>query len=241
MRVQHDIRDQERDHGDSEFVLQRKVSGGTECNGCQGREVHPPDRIGMSEEPGRDTKCDRRDDEKERRNHFGESIRSARYAKGICCSRVSVKGAGARCKHISVTPSRKPGGYNYFAPARALVSRTLRRFAAFSWMIPRLAALSIAETKARICSWLAVCPERTVFCIVRRRVTTLRFRSDRFSVCRARLAADFVLAIGNQKLRGRARSRADCDCQPRTFSKSEFTPTPQMAHPSKDSALQPFV
>jgi hypothetical protein len=31
---------------------------------------------------------------------------------------------------------------------------------------------------------------------VRRRVTTLRLRSDRFSVWRARLAADFVLAIG---------------------------------------------
>ena len=43
-------------------------------------------------------------------------------------------------------------------------------------------------------------PERTVFCIVRRRVTTLRLRSDRFTVWRARLAADFVFAIVNQKV-----------------------------------------
>jgi hypothetical protein len=92
------------------------------------------------------------------------------------------------------------GGYNYLAAASALLSRALRRFAAFSWMIPRLAALSIAETRARICSGLAVCEEPAVFCIVRRRVTTLRFRSDRFIVWRARLAADLVLAIVNQKL-----------------------------------------
>ena len=47
---------------DSEFVLPREVSGGAECNGGHGREVHPPDGIGVSEEPGRDTKCDRRDE-----------------------------------------------------------------------------------------------------------------------------------------------------------------------------------
>ena len=81
-----------------------EVSGGAECNGGHGREVHPPDGIGVSEEPGRDSKCDRHDDEKERRNHLEESIRPARYAKAICCSRVSVKYTGARCKHISVTP-----------------------------------------------------------------------------------------------------------------------------------------
>jgi len=32
--------------------------------------------------------------------------------------------------------------------------------------------------------------ERTVFCMLRKCVTTLRLRSDRFTVCRARLAAD---------------------------------------------------
>jgi hypothetical protein len=63
-------------------------------------------------------------------------------------------------------------------------------------MIPRFAALSIAEMMAQICSGL-VSGERTCFCIVRRRVTTLRLRTDRFIVWRARLAADLVLAIVN--------------------------------------------
>jgi hypothetical protein len=63
-----------------------------------------------------------------------------------------------------------------------------------------LAALSIAEINARTCSGLGVCAERTVFCIVRRPVTTLRLRSDRLSVWRARLAADFVFAIVIKKV-----------------------------------------
>jgi hypothetical protein len=63
-------------------------------------------------------------------------------------------------------------------------------------MIPRLAALSIAEITVRICSAGGVAEDRTCFCIVRRRVTTLRLRSDRLIICRERLAADFVLAIG---------------------------------------------
>jgi hypothetical protein len=67
-------------------------------------------------------------------------------------------------------------------------------------MIPRFAALSIAETSARICSGRGVCAERTVFRIVRRPVTTLRLRSDRFTVWRARLAADLVFAIVIKKL-----------------------------------------
>jgi hypothetical protein len=67
-------------------------------------------------------------------------------------------------------------------------------------MIPRLAALSIAEINARIWSALGVCVERACFCIVRRRVTALRFRSDRFNVWRARLVADLVLAIADQKI-----------------------------------------
>jgi hypothetical protein len=57
----------------------------------------------------------------------------------------------------------------------------------------------MAETSARICSRLGVCAERTVFCILLRRVTALRLRSDRFIVWRARFAADLVLAIVNQK------------------------------------------
>ena len=67
-------------------------------------------------------------------------------------------------------------------------------------MIPRLAALSIAEISARTCSGPGVCKERTVFCIVRRPVTTLRLRSVRFTVWRARLAADLVFAIGIKKI-----------------------------------------
>ena len=37
---------------------------------------------------------------------------------------------------------------------------------------------------------------------MRRRVPTLRLRSDRFNVWRARLVADLVLAIVDQKFRG---------------------------------------
>jgi len=88
----------------------------------------------------------------------------------------------------------------YLAPANALLSRALRRYAAFLWMIPRLAALSIAEISVRICSGLGVCTERTVFCIVRRRVTTLRLCSERFTVWRARLEADFVFAMVTKKV-----------------------------------------
>ena len=99
-------------------------------------------------------------------------------------------------------------------------------------MIPRLAALSIAEINARICSGPGVCAERTVFCIVRRPVRTLRLRSDRFTVWRARLAADFVFAIVIKKLRT-GRSRAHCDCQPPKVSKLHSGAGIQAAHPSK--------
>jgi hypothetical protein len=110
---------------------------------------------------------------------------------------------------------------NYLAPANALLSRALRRFAAFSWMIPRLAALSIAEISVRTCSGLGVCAERTVFCIVRKRVTTLRLCSDRFTVWRARLAADFVFAIVKKVLNLHARQRIAI-VNPEGFSQSGF-------------------
>ena len=48
--------------------------------------------------------------------------------------------------------------------------------------------------------------------MVRRRVATLRLRSDRFSVWRARLVADLVLAIVDQKIlwsRPRAATEAE--------------------------------
>jgi hypothetical protein len=62
-------------------------------------------------------------------------------------------------------------------------------------MIPRLAALSIAEIKARISSVFDDSFEAAPFCIVRKRASALRLRSVRFDVWRARLAADFVFAI----------------------------------------------
>lgn len=62
-------------------------------------------------------------------------------------------------------------------------------------MIPRLAALSIAETKVRISSALGDGVERACFCILRKRATTLRLRRVRVKVWRARFAADLVLAM----------------------------------------------
>jgi len=38
--------------------------------------------------------------------------------------------------------------------------------------------------------------------MVRNRLIPLRFRNDRFKVCRARLAADFVFAMGKDKWAG---------------------------------------
>src|SRR5687768_17309078 len=70
-------------------------------------------------------------------------------------------------------------------------------------MMPRLAALSIAEIMAWtfFASGFASVPERP-FCILRRRVRTLRLRRERTLVWRARLEADFVLAIGRNCERG---------------------------------------
>jgi hypothetical protein len=64
-------------------------------------------------------------------------------------------------------------------------------------MIPRLAALSIAEMIARI-STADAGVERIRFCRLRRRALTLRFRSARLCVWRDRFAADFVLAIAKE-------------------------------------------
>ncbi len=77
-----------------------------------------------------------------------------------------------------------------------LFKRAFRRFAAFLWIMPRLAALSMAEIIActSFASGFAAAAE-IPFCILRRRVRTLRLRSERTVVRRARLEADFVLAI----------------------------------------------
>ena len=109
-------------------------------------------------------------------------------------------------------------------------------------MIPRLAALSIAEISVRTCSGLGVCTERTVFCIVRRCVTTLRLRSDRFTVWRARLEADLVFAIVIKKIYGPPRSRAHCDCQPqKVFQACIHAPACKRPIRPRAEALQSFV
>ena len=74
--------------------------------------------------------------------------------------------------------------------------------------MPRFAALSIEEISRRIRLGSGLSEEPALLCRVRRCVTTLRLRSDRRTVCRARLAADFVLAIFS-KATGRAGSRTD--------------------------------
>jgi len=95
----------------------------------------------------------------------------------------------------------------YFA-ANALLRRALRWLAALRWMTPLLAALSIAEIAARICSAVRSGAERICFCSLRRCVLTLRLWAARLSVCRARLPADFVLAIGDQEFIERTPARA---------------------------------
>lgn len=85
--------------------------------------------------------------------------------------------------------------WSYFAAINALLSRALRRSAALRWMMPRLAALSIAEMTARIRVGSGFAVPIAPFWSVRSRVKTLLLRSERPAVWRARLAADFVLAI----------------------------------------------
>src|SRR5437867_3282884 len=67
------------------------------------------------------------------------------------------------------------GGSRYFAVPTALLSRALRRLATLRWMIPRLAALSIAEMTRRISSAFGAGAERIGFCRLRRCALTLRF------------------------------------------------------------------
>jgi hypothetical protein len=85
----------------------------------------------MNQESGRNPINDGRKNEKKRGNHPTESIRPVRYAKGICCSRVSVKCAVVY-KHIGAAPrtARRLQG-TYLAAGCVLLSRALRRLAAF--------------------------------------------------------------------------------------------------------------
>ena len=81
-------------------------------------------------------------------------------------------------------------------------------------MMPRLAALSSAEIRSRICSASGLAAPRTRLCSVRKRVRTLRFWLARASDCRERFAADLVLAmVYYRKFTGRGRSRRPSKCQ----------------------------
>ncbi len=81
----------------------------------------------------------------------------------------------------------------------ALFRRALRRLAAFRWMIPRFAALSTAEIRLRtVFSSFSPGAPAILFCILRRRVRTLRLRRERFVVWRERFAADLVLAMSGK-------------------------------------------
>src|SRR5437660_9733213 len=81
-------------------------------------------------------------------------------------------------------------------------------------MMPRLAALSSAEIRSRICSASGLAAPRTRLCSVRKRVRTLRFWLARANDCRERFAADLVLAmVYYRKFTGRGRSRRPSKCQ----------------------------
>src|SRR6266513_980353 len=80
--------------------------------------------------------------------------------------------------------------------------------------MPRLAALSNAEIRPRICSGSGLSAARTRFCNVRSRVRTPRFWVARVRDCRERFAADFVFAmIVLPKIYERGRSRRQTKCQ----------------------------
>src|SRR5438477_4066164 len=79
-------------------------------------------------------------------------------------------------------------------------------------MMPRLAALSIAEIRERTSLGSGLSVLRVRFCMPRKRVIALRLRSVRRTFWRARLAADLVLAMAWKTLGEEARS-ATRDCQ----------------------------
>src|SRR4029079_3536318 len=107
----------------------------------------------------------------------------------------------------------KRAGFLYFpAPARGRTSLALRRMAALRGFMPRLSALSIAEMRALI-SLAGASALAARLLNVRTRLKTRRLRSARRSVWRARLAADFVLAMRSKKY-GRERHGCAPICQP---------------------------
>ena len=138
-------------------------------------------------------------------------------------------GQGFRFCHSSA----QDGGSRYFAVPTALLSRALRRLATLRWMIPRLAALSIAEMTRRISSAFGAGAERIGFCRLRRCALTLRFRSARLCVWRERLAADLVLAIADKNF-----------CESRILPRAIPTKACSMqalSSAGRRQALQPFA
>jgi len=86
----------------------------------------------MNQEPRRHAIKDGRKNEEKSGNHSEESIRPVRYAKGIYCSRVSVRRAARALQtHQRRASQREAATADYLAPASALLSRVLRRFAVF--------------------------------------------------------------------------------------------------------------
>lgn len=105
-----------------------------------------------------------------------------------------------------------PAYYFLPVPTSNLFKRALRRCAALRWMMPRLAALSIAEMSERTSLASGLAALRARFCMLRRRVVALRLRRVRRTFWRARLAADLVLAMIRKAVGEEARGAPD-DCQ----------------------------
>ncbi len=125
-------------------------------------------------------------------------IAQQRYAAGS-----AARCAGAAAAGLAAAPT------NFF-------SRALRRFAAFLCRIPRFAALSIAEIMERTSPASRCSVPASFLPMLRNRVRTLRLRSVRTVVWRARLPADFVLAMGsgNCERAGSRRPRRLSRCEP---------------------------
>src|SRR4051794_6125174 len=68
----------------------------------------------------------------------------------------------------------------------------------------------MVEIKTRTFSASGLSPPSAPFCNVRKRLSTLRFRSERLVVCRERFAADFVFAMTGVVGPHRRGQRASC-------------------------------
>src|SRR3954447_1012432 len=80
-------------------------------------------------------------------------------------------------------------------------------------MVPRLAALSIAEISTLSCAASPLEVDLLRFFKLRNWVSTLRLRRERVAVWRARLEADLVLAMKCSNVAGREARGANRCCQ----------------------------